>query len=122
MWRRPRDTSHRHRLDLTSFGPCGHLLQIAGFIFGKNSPVGAEEGAGSEKIAMTSPVRMEMVRGGGSRGGNGGLAEPWGRRQGEPGGGGMQKKVREGNWGPEGGVRVGGVVGRESAWERGGKG
>jgi len=33
---------------------------IAGFIFGKNSPVGAEEGAGSEKIAMTSPVRMEM--------------------------------------------------------------
>jgi hypothetical protein len=42
-------------------------LQIAGFIFGKNTPVGASsssssDAASKEKIAMTSPVRMEMVR------------------------------------------------------------
>ena len=34
-------------------------LQIANFIFGNNTAAGQ----GSEKIAMTSPVRMEIVSG-----------------------------------------------------------
>ena len=32
-------------------------MQLAGFIFGKNSAQGAE---GNEKVAMTSPVATEM--------------------------------------------------------------
>eukprot|EP00879_Flechtneria_rotunda_P000495 GHRR01000599.1.p1 GENE.GHRR01000599.1~~GHRR01000599.1.p1 ORF type:complete len:254 (+),score=79.68 GHRR01000599.1:198-959(+) len=34
--------------------------KIANFIFGNNTPAGAEQGSSSEKIAMTSPVRMEI--------------------------------------------------------------
>ncbi len=35
--------------------------QIANFIFGNNTSAAAANAAGSEKIAMTAPVRMEIV-------------------------------------------------------------
>jgi hypothetical protein len=43
--------------------PFPSFLQIAGFIFGKNNAAGAE---GAEKVAMTTPVQLEMREGGAS--------------------------------------------------------
>lgn len=47
----------RCRSATDSFTSVARTPQIAGFIFGKNTAVGAAE---AEKVAMTTPVRLEM--------------------------------------------------------------